>query len=71
MNINNYVWLKLTKDGQKVVDKSRTTSLYQLDNGWSRFQLWNLMNIFGGYMHLGNNKTYFENNEIFFQDPTK
>lgn len=64
-NINNYVWVKLTPKGEKTLRVSRLVDmeLTGLDecaikpppekNGYTQFQLWDLMRLFGESMFNG------------------
>ena len=56
-NINHDVLIKLTSYGRKILlDKNEK---YIEDNdGWSKWQLWDLMNIFGPYMKMGCNNPF-------------
>ncbi|WP_306150718.1 hypothetical protein [Roseovarius sp. MMSF_3281] len=61
-NINDYVWVKLTKTGHKIHRKywePYSNGNYQPAkvsiDGWSRFQLHELMHIFGPEMRMGAN----------------
>lgn len=59
-NINDSVWVKLTESGRewyKAEYQKRTgvDSLPRIQevNGWSRWQLWDLMNMFGERLVMG------------------
>lgn len=62
-NVNDYVKVNLTEDGiaelQKQRDELRAPSLKDVplfgkdDEGWTKFQLWDLMNCFGHMMYMG------------------
>ena len=56
-NINHDVLIKLTSYGRKILlDKNEK---YIEDNdGWSKWQLWDLMNIFGPYMKMRCNNPF-------------
>lgn len=83
VNINDIVKVKLTEDGLDVMRKRReeTNNMlrtfggtempeYQPDEeGYSSFQMWALMDIFGGYMTVGT-KLMFET-EILVPHPLK
>jgi len=61
-NINDYVYVKLTDKGREVVAHKDVASLYKEDeNGISQWQFWELMKMFGPYIHLGG-PTYFNTN---------
>lgn len=76
-NVNECVWVKLTQAGLKIL-KHNDDRLRQFfpelppftppatdENGYSRYQLWALMNDFGQYMTWGG-KSPFET-DIFFE----
>ena len=69
MNIDDYVWVKLTPAGHKVVGE-KTFQYKDAGNGWSRWQLWILMQMFGEHIYMGNPKPCFEN-EILLTAPNK
>lgn len=61
LDINEYVWVKLTDIGRKAhADHWRQYAerlkcevpIHTDTEGWSRFQLWELMNIFGPMMFM-------------------
>jgi hypothetical protein len=62
-NINNYVLVKLTDCGRKILDDQHNElkkslpdaePLFKLDeDGWCKIQLWELMSIFGGHLFNG------------------
>lgn len=59
-NINHYVSVKLTPIGEEIVRKhwapySKTypTWLKPDAEGWTQFQLWELMNLFGPFLDNG------------------
>ena len=60
INLNEIVKVKLTDYGKEIFYKHYEGSIgpraiLNLDqDGYSEFQLWQLMNIFGAYMNLGN-----------------
>jgi hypothetical protein len=59
-NVNHHVWLKLTPAGHKM-HRQHYAELGCLQyfspeidaDGWTRFQLWSAMNIFGKYLYCG------------------
>lgn len=51
-NLNNYVYVRLTPSGEKILAKSGISSKKDGD-GYSRFQAWEFMEIFGSAFHLG------------------
>ncbi len=69
LNINSYVWIKLTEEGKKMLalyDEPVTSKGYEekrpTKNGYTRFQLNDVMNIFGSVIYCGNNKIPFGTN---------
>lgn len=79
-NINDYVYVKLTDLGREVYRKrndgllSKDTTI-KLDipedkdvnsNGYSSFQMWSLMDIFGKHMYLGCENVF--ETEIIFKE---
>lgn len=59
-NVNNYVWVKLNDEGRRVFnsDQAKHPERYRLKleedgEGWSRWQLWELMRTFGHRMFNG------------------
>ena len=76
-NINQYIKVKLTDKGKEVIqnDYDRLCAAYpnadfkpvylEDDEGYTKFQLWDFMRLFGEYMYCGS-PCYIENNEIFF-----
>lgn len=78
-NINNYVKVKLTEKGKKVLKKQHD-ELEKLcksigkfhepetdENGYTKFQLWDLMRTFGSYIGLGMNDLCFETTIIILE----
>ena len=80
-NINNWIKVKLTDKGREILQNywNRICSKFpQLDpdpsyfathtdaDGYTRFQLWEFMQIFGEHLCLGS-PLYVENNEILFE----
>lgn len=64
-NINNYIWVKLTKEGREIYYDSYK-DVYPLllkagygipaivqEDGWSKFQMWDFMRIFGEHLSMG------------------
>ncbi len=71
INLNEYVKVKLTKYGELMYDNYMSSKKYPIslrfdEQGYSKFQLWDLMNIFGSVMYLGNPNVPFEGNEIVY-----
>lgn len=72
-NINNYVWVKLTPIGLKVLEKdwSRGKHGYKYtpkvpdSDGYTKWQLWDLMNRFGFELHNGFNVPF--ETDIYFE----
>lgn len=56
-NINDYVRVRMTDDGRKVCERAKLR-VYEQD-GWSIWQLWELMAIFGSHIYMGG-PTLFE-----------
>jgi hypothetical protein len=67
ININEWVKVKLTDYGWEVLWERGHNIYVKTDaEGYSKFQLWDLMNIFGHTLYLGNPKAPFEAGEIIF-----
>lgn len=73
-NLNEYVYVALTEAGKKYLalhyaefKESFERLNHTPPTDRSEFQLWELMQIFGPYMHLGM-QVPFENNEIRFTE---
>ena len=72
INLNDYVFVKLKEKGyQRLVDYDKKYGCsHDIDyfkeradaDGYTRFQLWNFMQIFGKDMYLGNNDIGFDIN---------
>lgn len=68
MNINDFVEVRLTSYGHKVIKdhhdfifKGKVSFIPSAEiDGWSRWQLWELMRVFGEYMGLGMEEVVFE-----------
>lgn len=78
-NINEHVLIKLTDAGRKILE-AQHAKLYapahvpytppkEVD-GWSEWQLWDLMSTFGPCMHLGMHQVPFETT-IRIEKPTE
>lgn len=53
-NVNNYVKVKLTKRGKEIMEEEGVMSKPKPDaEGFSKFQMWELMQIFGNYVYNG------------------
>ena len=68
MNINEYVYVKLSAKGKEIADACEPYDFYKLDNGWTAWQLWMLIKTFGEHVNIGND-TVFEDNQIHFEKP--
>jgi len=78
INLNEYVKVKLTDYGEQIhygnyIAKGVSFCMKHKyrpplidEQGYSKFQLWDLMNIFGSVMYLGNPNVPFEGNEIVY-----
>jgi hypothetical protein len=78
INCNEDVYVRLTAQGRECVKshfenmdlpsdikKENFVSYTQADDeGWSKFQLWNLMKIFGSLMYMGSVTQPFEHNVV-------
>lgn len=69
ININDYVWVRLAEHGKNILQQQHQDLLNSLPeaaqkiigayapppekDGWSRFQLWELMNCFGRHVYNG------------------
>lgn len=89
LNTNDYVKVKLTSDGIKLLKSQYNEMLKQMpslarksmgpfeepktdEEGYSEFQLWELMHHFGEYMYNGNpNPPFFNNIKITEENLTK
>ncbi len=85
-NINDPVWLKLTSYGQTVLrdwienipvpsswtsaDREVVIKMHDAGEGWSEFQIWELMQIFGPKMDHGAEQM-FEDNAIYYTHPLR
>lgn len=58
-NINNYVKVKLTNNGRLILKEQNINP--SEEDGWTKFQLWDLMSIFGPYLCNGCD-LFFETN---------
>lgn len=72
-NINNYVYVQLTQYGRDIHKNAHHDLMAALkeppknyvynppkedEDGWSKWQLWNLMNYFGKAMYMGNDTPF-------------
>ena len=72
MNINDYVWVRLNSEGATIANAFYCHPHHPIpkfEPGLKKFQLWELMQIFGPPIHLGG-PSFFEDNEIHFEEPT-
>jgi hypothetical protein len=51
-NVNEYVRVRLNDYGRQILGNGHRTIPHEAD-GWSRWQLWDLVSTFGAYVHLG------------------
>lgn len=80
INVNEYVWVKLTEYGKyKVSEYSRICNMnfgkkvmeempWKLEDGYCKVQFWEFMKILGDCFSMGL-QTPIENNEIYFEKP--
>jgi len=62
ININEIVLVQLTPHGTQILEGAGRTVFFQPNRfGERRFQLWELMEIFGPHMHNGMNQIFVEN----------
>lgn len=66
VNLNDKVVVRLTDYGVSILKDYALEYVHSCSNVYS-FQLWELCNIFGKYLYLGNNETPFEDNSIFIK----
>lgn len=59
-NINYYVKVKLTDFGKSIYCKEYKRFPEEDSDGWSTFQLWVLMKIFGKHLEMGFSEHPFE-----------
>ena len=77
VNINQYVRVKLTDHGREILRRKHDErnnfaqgSLGEFiqpkedENGWAKFQLWDLMNCFGSSIDMGKNVPFSTTIEI-------
>lgn len=69
ININSYIWVKLTEEGKKIILMKEVNNFgkpvpikRKTKNGYTRFQLWEVMHLFGEELYNGNNKLPIETN---------
>ena len=78
-NINDYALVTLTEtareyclaqyvsSGLSSAQAARLLSNHEVGDGRHRFQIWDLMNIFGEHMYEGSPRAMFEGNAIQFK----
>lgn len=77
-NINDCVYVLLTPYGEKIWAEHWTITspegvpkairdAAEFTGGRTRFQLWQLMDIFGGEMYMGNVNQCFAENKIWYE----
>lgn len=70
-SLNDYVYVKLINNGEDVLldycsnwgescPSEYVLRMYEYNKGWIKIQMWDLINIFGRHLHLGNNNLPFE-----------
>lgn len=64
ININDVVKVKLTKYGHEILSEQ----YIKKSSDDCDFQLWELMNLFGQCLYMGNQKIPFEMNEIYIEE---
>jgi len=84
VNINEYVWVQLTPDGVSELDTyirmvpllPESTYTYEAQHErykvapeWWKFQLWELMNIFGAKSYNGGKQLFVKNVISFTPEP--
>jgi hypothetical protein len=52
-NINDHVFIRLTELGKKYVKETCGRLPSEDGDGWSQWQLWDVMSTFGEHIHLG------------------
>jgi len=69
ININTYIWVKLTEEGKKIILKKEVNIFGEpmpikrkRKNGYTRFQLGEVMHLFGEEIYNGNNNLPIETN---------
>lgn len=80
-NVNDKIKVKLTEYGKSILEHEVVNTMTMLknlrfddyfpypedENGYTEFQLWNFMRLFGSYFHIGC-PLIIERNEIIFID---
>lgn len=71
INVNDFVWVTLTPEGRRLLTEKEWPELYTtVTHGFTRFQLWELMNVFGLYIGI-TAPTYFKHGMIATEEPTE
>jgi hypothetical protein len=52
-NINDYVYVRLTDEGRKILMQQHQHAPVEDPDGYSRWQLWHLMSVFGQHVYNG------------------
>lgn len=60
LNINEIVFVRLTDHGKRILRESGCQYIKTENDGWSKWQLWDLMQSFGSHIHFGNRDLPFE-----------
>jgi hypothetical protein len=72
INLNDFVWVKLTEAGEKTFTRFFTAtkkSLERNSSGWCRFQFWELLKIFGP-THNIHTDPQFVDNTVYLTEPS-
>lgn len=70
ININENINVRLTPQGQELIRKHYATynvTWHPNADGWYKFQLWDLMNIFGPHLYAGC-RVPFEDCDIYLEE---
>lgn len=71
INVNDFVWVTLTLEGHRLIAEKEWGKLYcTVTHGFTRFQLWELMKVFGPYISM-TAPTYFKRGMIAIEEPTE
>lgn len=70
INTNDQVYVKLTETGKKILNSVPGYKDFSVldSQGYYKFHLWELMQIFGEAHYIGCREVPFENNEICFPE---
>jgi hypothetical protein len=66
-NINHSIRVKVTLHGYSLLPAERAKMVFKessKNDGWSRWQLWDLISTFGGHLHIGCEIPFETNIEI-------